>query len=64
MDFSEMPWLVTITTDVGTATYGPCEMARAVKAQETLKGRGERAVAWAAQAPDERLVKDPGFLDV
>ncbi len=64
MDFSEMPWLITVTSDDGTKTYGPYQMEFATKTQGSLLLRGERAVAWAAQAPDDRRVNDPRTIGV
>lgn len=55
MNFDEMPWLVT----AGAITYGPLGKDAAIRLSDRLRGKGEQAVAWAAQFPDPRRLTSP-----
>lgn len=65
VEFKDMPWLVTVTPG---HTYGPQSMAKAVELRDGLRVVAPvlTVEAWAAGAPDSRVVRDPeqAFVDV
>lgn len=71
VNFSDMPWLVTVTVDATQTsdTYGPQTMAKAVALRDDLRvaaAPGHTIEAWAAQVPNPQLVKSPddAWIDV
>lgn len=60
MNYDDMPWIVTDTTDDPATNYGPFVKEEAVALRERLRGSNRSAEAWAAQAPDPRRLSTVG----
>lgn len=65
LNFSDMPWVVTITHGGQAGTYGPLSMDAAVELRDEVRASTPDATveAWAAQAPNLNVVKSPSMLD-
>lgn len=62
MNFNDMPWVVTCTSVEPSVTYGPLSMSNAIALRDQMRSHGQQAEAWAAQAPDARVVVDPKLV--
>lgn len=65
VSFADMPWVVTVTQDGQSDTYGPLSMEKAIALRDRISSTtiGATAEAWAAQAPNLNVVKSPSMLD-
>lgn len=61
VNFADMQWLVTMTSNALSDTYGPLTMTGAVEMRDSLRAAApDLAIeAWAAQSPNLNVIKPP-----